>query len=76
MLCVAGHDHDGSLTIDTAGIHHLVLNGVIETRPNSNAYATALLHDSALEIKGGGVVPSFCLPLKYCISTCDVKGDH
>lgn len=73
--CLMGHDHDGSYSVDSAGIHHLVLNGVIETPPHSDAYATAFLHDQTLEIKGGGIVPCFSFPLKYFIDG-ETNGYH
>jgi hypothetical protein len=65
--CVFGHDHNGSLTTDKAGIQHLVLNGVIESPPDNPAYATAFLRDSSLDIQGAGPVPSVSFSLKYKI---------
>lgn len=67
--CFMGHDHNGSLTVDSAGIQHLVLKGVIETPPGTDAYATAFLTDTTLEIEGAGAIPSILLPLKYLVDT-------
>lgn len=68
VLCLAGHDHDGGFTVDMAGIHHLIVNGVIETPSDTNAYATVFLRDKVLDIKGTGNVPSFTVPLIYNVS--------
>lgn len=71
--CVMGHDHDGSHSIDSEGIHHLVLNGVIETPPDSDAYATGFLCDQTLEIHGSGVVPCVSFPLKYFVDSESIE---
>ncbi|KAL8561217.1 hypothetical protein ACOMHN_024474 [Nucella lapillus] len=65
--CVAGHDHDGSHTVDSAGIQHLVMSGVVETLPDLDCYATAFLLERTLEIQGKGVVPSLSMPLRYTL---------
>ena len=64
-----GHDHDGSVSADAAGIQQLVMKGVIETPPGMDAFATAFLQDQTLEIKGDGVVPSVSMPLRYFIDS-------
>ncbi|KAL8561216.1 hypothetical protein ACOMHN_024473 [Nucella lapillus] len=65
--CLSGHDHDGSHSVDSAGIHYLVINGVIETPPGTDVYATAFLQERTLEIEGQGVVPSVSMPLRYSV---------
>ncbi|CAG5115656.1 unnamed protein product [Candidula unifasciata] len=64
----AGHEHAGWDHVDDHGVQHITFQGVIETRPGSNAYATARLWDSSLTITGVGRVPSFTIPLRYCTS--------
>ncbi|XP_076458843.1 uncharacterized protein LOC143292447 isoform X2 [Babylonia areolata] len=75
--CLMGHDHDGSYFIDSVGIHQLVMNGVIETPPGTDAFATAFLHERTLEIQGHGVVPSASMPLRYFVGgeRCISKGE-
>ncbi|KAK7490862.1 hypothetical protein BaRGS_00017918 [Batillaria attramentaria] len=74
VACFAGHDHDGSDTVDSAGIHHFVLNGVIETPSDTDAYATAFLRDTVLEIRGVGTIPNLTVPLTYHVGTSEVNG--
>ncbi|CAL1534215.1 unnamed protein product [Lymnaea stagnalis] len=63
----AGHEHAGWDFVDNHGIQHITLQGIIETRPGGNAYATARLWDETLTITGVGRVPSFTIPLRYPI---------
>ncbi|XP_007561577.1 PREDICTED: manganese-dependent ADP-ribose/CDP-alcohol diphosphatase [Poecilia mexicana] len=56
VVCyMAGHAHDGGYYLDT-GAHHLTLDGVIETRPDSDAYATVSVYPDRMELTGSGRV--------------------
>ncbi|NWU95411.1 ADPRM diphosphatase, partial [Upupa epops] len=55
VVCVlAGHLHDGSYSLDTHGVHHLTLEGVIETPPESNAFGTIYVYKDKMILKGRG----------------------
>lgn len=56
VVCfIAGHDHDGGYHWDSAtGIHHLTLEGVIETPPESNAFGTVYVYSDRMVLKGNG----------------------
>lgn len=58
VVCfMAGHDHDGGYHRDKkGGVHHLTLEGVIETPPDSNAFATVSVYEDRMELKGCGRV--------------------
>ncbi|XP_018428921.1 PREDICTED: manganese-dependent ADP-ribose/CDP-alcohol diphosphatase [Nanorana parkeri] len=53
----AGHDHDGGYCQDEHGIHHITFNGVIETPPDSQAFATMEIYEDRMELRGRGLVP-------------------
>ncbi|XP_019720013.1 manganese-dependent ADP-ribose/CDP-alcohol diphosphatase [Hippocampus comes] len=59
VVCfIAGHDHDGGYCLDKrTGIHHLTLEGVIETPPDSNAFGTVSVYDDKMVLKGVGRIP-------------------
>jgi len=63
----AGHEHDGFHMTDEHGIHHITFQGVIETRPGGDCYATARLWPDHIAILGAGRIPSFSVPLRYAI---------
>ncbi|XP_026855416.2 manganese-dependent ADP-ribose/CDP-alcohol diphosphatase [Electrophorus electricus] len=55
VVCfMAGHDHDGGYYLDTSGIHHLTLEGVIETPPDSDAFGTVYVYEDKMVLKGNG----------------------
>ncbi|XP_051523228.1 manganese-dependent ADP-ribose/CDP-alcohol diphosphatase isoform X1 [Myxocyprinus asiaticus] len=55
VVCfMAGHDHDGGYHRDLSGIHHLTLEGVIETSPDSNAFGTVYVYEDQMVLKGNG----------------------
>ncbi|XP_041670821.1 manganese-dependent ADP-ribose/CDP-alcohol diphosphatase isoform X2 [Cheilinus undulatus] len=58
VVCfMAGHDHDGGYHKDkTTGTHHLTLEGVIETPPDSDAFATVSVYEDRMELRGYGRV--------------------
>ncbi|KAA8581015.1 manganese-dependent ADP-ribose/CDP-alcohol diphosphatase isoform X1 [Etheostoma spectabile] len=56
VVCfMAGHDHEGGYHQDTdTGVHHVTFQGVIETPPDSNAFATVSVYKDRMELKGRG----------------------
>ncbi|KAK7918597.1 hypothetical protein WMY93_009881 [Mugilogobius chulae] len=45
VLFMAGHDHDGGYHWDRpSGVHHLTVEGVIETPPDSDAFGTVCVY--------------------------------
>ncbi|KAM9773324.1 manganese-dependent ADP-ribose/CDP-alcohol diphosphatase [Syngnathus typhle] len=59
VVCfIAGHDHEGGYCLDqSTGIHHLTLEGVIETPPDSNAFGTISVYEDRMVLKGFGRIP-------------------
>ncbi|XP_051851527.1 manganese-dependent ADP-ribose/CDP-alcohol diphosphatase isoform X2 [Antechinus flavipes] len=58
VVCfLAGHTHDGGYCIDTHGVHHVTLEGVIETAPESQAFGTMHVYPDKMVLKGRGRVP-------------------
>uniref|UniRef100_A0A8D0EDS3 Manganese-dependent ADP-ribose/CDP-alcohol diphosphatase n=1 Tax=Salvator merianae TaxID=96440 RepID=A0A8D0EDS3_SALMN len=58
VVCVlTGHLHYGCYCLDAHGIHHLSLEGVIETPPESDAFGTIYVYNDRMELKGNGIVP-------------------
>ncbi|XP_074410954.1 manganese-dependent ADP-ribose/CDP-alcohol diphosphatase isoform X2 [Zonotrichia albicollis] len=58
VVCVlAGHLHDGAYCQDLHGVHHLTLEGLIETPPDSNAFATVHVYEDKMVLKGRGRIP-------------------
>lgn len=51
---MAGHDHDGGYCVDSSGIHHLTLEGVIETPPGGDAFGTVYVYEDKMILKGKG----------------------
>uniref|UniRef100_A0A8B9GGT5 Manganese-dependent ADP-ribose/CDP-alcohol diphosphatase n=1 Tax=Amazona collaria TaxID=241587 RepID=A0A8B9GGT5_9PSIT len=57
VVCfLAGHLHDGGYCLDSHGIHHLTLEGIIETPPESNAFGTVYVYKDKMILKGRGRV--------------------
>ncbi|XP_034564117.1 manganese-dependent ADP-ribose/CDP-alcohol diphosphatase [Notolabrus celidotus] len=58
VVCfMAGHDHDGGYHRDkNGGVHHLTVQGVVETPPDGNAFATVSVYEDKMELKGCGRV--------------------
>ncbi|NXT58581.1 ADPRM diphosphatase, partial [Pluvianellus socialis] len=55
VVCfLAGHLHDGAYCLDHHGVHHLTLEGVIETPPESNAFGTIYVYEDKMILKGRG----------------------
>ncbi|KAM3843412.1 manganese-dependent ADP-ribose/CDP-alcohol diphosphatase isoform 1-T1 [Vipera latastei] len=58
VVCfLAGHLHYGGYCLDSHGVHHLTLEGIIETPPESNAFGTIYVYNDRLVLKGNGRVP-------------------
>ncbi|KAM9816655.1 manganese-dependent ADP-ribose/CDP-alcohol diphosphatase [Neosynchiropus ocellatus] len=59
VVCfISGHDHDGGYYRDEdTGVHHLTLEGVIETPPHSDAFGTVSVYSDRMELKGFGRIP-------------------
>uniref|UniRef100_A0A3P9LFR3 Manganese-dependent ADP-ribose/CDP-alcohol diphosphatase n=1 Tax=Oryzias latipes TaxID=8090 RepID=A0A3P9LFR3_ORYLA len=58
VVCyMAGHAHDGGYHHDKdTGVHHLTLDGVIETPPYSDAFGIVSVYADRMELKGSGRV--------------------
>ncbi|XP_055007301.1 manganese-dependent ADP-ribose/CDP-alcohol diphosphatase-like [Boleophthalmus pectinirostris] len=55
VLFMAGHDHDGGYHHDQqSDVHHLTLEGVIETPPDSNAFGTVSVYQDRMVLTGHG----------------------
>uniref|UniRef100_A0A8C8BEA5 Manganese-dependent ADP-ribose/CDP-alcohol diphosphatase n=1 Tax=Otus sunia TaxID=257818 RepID=A0A8C8BEA5_9STRI len=55
VVCfLAGHLHDGGYCLDSHGVHHLTLEGVIETPPESSAFGTIYVYEDKMVLKGRG----------------------
>uniref|UniRef100_A0A2D4PYI3 Calcineurin-like phosphoesterase domain-containing protein n=1 Tax=Micrurus surinamensis TaxID=129470 RepID=A0A2D4PYI3_MICSU len=58
VICfLAGHLHYGGYCLDFHGVHHLTLEGIIETPPESNAFGTIYVYNDRLVLKGNGRIP-------------------
>ncbi|NWV46290.1 ADPRM diphosphatase, partial [Daphoenositta chrysoptera] len=58
VVCVlAGHLHDGAYCRDSHGVHHLTLEGLVETPPESNAFGTVHVYEDKIVLKGRGRIP-------------------
>ncbi|XP_059509791.1 manganese-dependent ADP-ribose/CDP-alcohol diphosphatase-like [Stegostoma tigrinum] len=65
VVCfLAGHDHNGGYCLDGHGIHHLTLEGVIETPPESHAFGTIYVYDDRMIVKGRGRIQDRILRYK------------
>ncbi|KAM4525385.1 manganese-dependent ADP-ribose/CDP-alcohol diphosphatase [Odontesthes bonariensis] len=58
VVCyMAGHTHTGGYCQDKdTGVHHLTLDGVIETPPDSDAFGTVSVYSDRMVLKGNGRV--------------------
>lgn len=77
VVCyIAGHDHDGGYHLDKdTGVHHLTLEGVIETPPDSNAFGTVAVFEDRMVLKGNGRTADRVLPFPGCQSDADHKAN-
>ena len=52
LVYLAGHYHDGGYYLDKKNIHHLTLNGMLETPPKSdNSFVTVYVYENQIEFK-------------------------
>ncbi|XP_069605301.1 manganese-dependent ADP-ribose/CDP-alcohol diphosphatase-like [Ranitomeya imitator] len=58
----AGHDHSGGYHRDSHGIHHVTMEGVIESPPGTNAFGTVFVYEDGLLLEGRGRVRDRFLP--------------
>ncbi|KAH0629550.1 hypothetical protein JD844_011702 [Phrynosoma platyrhinos] len=56
-VVIVGHLHYGSYCLDSHGVHHLTLEGIIATPPESNAFGTIYVYNDRMILKGSGSVP-------------------
>ncbi|XP_075435727.1 manganese-dependent ADP-ribose/CDP-alcohol diphosphatase isoform X3 [Ascaphus truei] len=57
VVCyIAGHDHSGGYCRDAHGIHHVTMEGVIESPPGTNAFATVYMYKDRMVLNGRGRV--------------------
>ncbi len=52
----SGHDHKGGYFRDKNNIHHITFHAMLETAPNSNAYATVKVYQDKVSVEGVGMV--------------------
>ncbi|XP_005721971.1 manganese-dependent ADP-ribose/CDP-alcohol diphosphatase [Pundamilia nyererei] len=75
VVCyMAGHAHDGGYCQDEdTGVHHLTVDGVIETPPDSNAFATVSVYGDRMELKGYGSITDrvFLFPSRQKDTYCN-----
>lgn len=67
VVCyLSGHAHQNGYTVDSNGIHYLVLHGIIETNPQQDAFSTITINftKKQLIIDGKGVEQSLTLPIQ------------
>ncbi|XP_062976478.1 manganese-dependent ADP-ribose/CDP-alcohol diphosphatase [Elgaria multicarinata webbii] len=58
VVCfLAGHLHRGGYCLDSHGVHHLTLEGIIETPPESQAFGSIYVYNDRMVLKGRGRVP-------------------
>ncbi|KAM6245628.1 manganese-dependent ADP-ribose/CDP-alcohol diphosphatase isoform 1-T1 [Porphyrio hochstetteri] len=63
VVCyLAGHLHDGGYCLDSHRVHHLTLEGVIETPPESNAFGTIYVYEDKMILKGRGRISDRVMP--------------
>ncbi|KAM7479840.1 hypothetical protein LguiA_028053 [Lonicera macranthoides] len=51
-VCLAGHDHKGGHTVDSHGVHHRVLEAVLECPPGTDAFGYVDVYDDRLSLIG------------------------
>lgn len=53
---MCGHDHRGGYFRDKKNIHHITMAAIIETAPNSNAFATVKVYSDRISFEGVGII--------------------
>ncbi|CAF0915892.1 unnamed protein product [Didymodactylos carnosus] len=59
IAVICGHGHDGGYFRDRKNIHHLTFPAIVETDPNTNAFATAHVYPDCLLIQGVGRISTY-----------------
>ncbi|CAF0768189.1 unnamed protein product [Didymodactylos carnosus] len=59
IAVICGHDHDGGYFRDRKNIHHLTFSAIVETNPNTNAFATVHVYPDCLLIQGVGRISTY-----------------
>lgn len=67
----SGHTHNSGYSIDSQGIHYIVLNGIVETSPDDEAFVTVFLYNNRIEINGHGREESRILWINSLINDID-----
>ncbi|XP_056405471.1 manganese-dependent ADP-ribose/CDP-alcohol diphosphatase-like [Hyla sarda] len=74
----AGHDHNGGYHLDSHGIHHITMEGVIESPSGSNAFGTVYVYEDGFILRGRGRVRDRYLPYRMAhkanSSSCTSSG--
>lgn len=52
VASIAGHTHQNGYLVDAAGIHHMVLPGVVEAAPGRDCYGVVEVYADRLELQG------------------------
>lgn len=55
----SGHDHQGGYFRDKYNVHHITFAAIVETPPNSNAYATVKVYNNKVSIEGVGKIDNY-----------------
>jgi len=58
VVYFTGHEHDGGYYSDTAGVHHVTVQAILETPPGEYAHGLVYLYHDRLVLEGQGRVPS------------------
>lgn len=58
VACVAGHAHNGGHSVDAHGVHHHVLEAVLECPPGTDAYGYVEVYPDRLRLCGTGRMAS------------------
>nr|XP_042904381.1 manganese-dependent ADP-ribose/CDP-alcohol diphosphatase isoform X2 [Parasteatoda tepidariorum] len=67
-----GHTHESGYAVDSHGISYVVFTGIVETPPDSPAFATVSLYEDQLKIIGHGLEQSYVIPFKNDnLNNCD-----
>ena len=61
LAYVAGHDHDGGAAKDEKGVQHITLEGVVETRPGVQCFATVNIFNDKICCMGSGRIPNYTI---------------
>lgn len=66
----AGHDHSGGYHQDSHGVHHVTMEGVVESPPDSNAFGTVDVYEDRLVLRGRGRVKGRVLFYREVAPAC------